>query len=128
MEHGWCCQVLIGSDGVHSVVARWLGLPEPASSGRSAVCGLSIFPNGHGIRRELWQFFSPGLWAGMVPISDTDVYWFLVNDTAPAGKPCRRTRRTASSSSSQIHPLLRSSAPPLPHLYLQRKKLPGTRP
>ena len=72
---------------MHSLVARWLGLPEPASSGRSAVRGLSIFPDGHGIRRELRQFLSPGLRAGMVPISDTDVYWFLVNDTVPAGKP-----------------------------------------
>ncbi|PUZ47139.1 hypothetical protein GQ55_7G139600 [Panicum hallii var. hallii] len=79
-------KVLIGCDGVHSVVARWLGLPEPASSGRSCVRGLSIFPNGHGIKRELRQFLSQGLRAGMVPISDTDVYWFLVNDTVPAEK------------------------------------------
>jgi 2-polyprenyl-6-methoxyphenol hydroxylase-like FAD-dependent oxidoreductase len=95
--HDWCCQVLIGCDGVHSVVARWLGLPEPGSSGRSCVRGLSIFPNGHGIKRELRQFLSQGLRAGMVPISDTDVYWFLVNDTVPAGKPSHCTRHTASS-------------------------------
>jgi len=79
-------QVLIGCDGVHSVVARWLGLSEPASSGRSAVRGLSVFPDGHGMKRELRQFLSEGLRAGMVPISDTDVYWFLVNNTIPAGK------------------------------------------
>ncbi|RLM66551.1 FAD-dependent urate hydroxylase-like [Panicum miliaceum] len=77
-------KVLIGCDGVHSVVARWLGLPEPGSSGRSCVRGLSIFPDGHGIKRELRQFLSQGLRAGMVPISDTDVYWFLVNDTLRA--------------------------------------------
>ncbi|CAL5027539.1 unnamed protein product [Urochloa decumbens] len=79
-------KALIGCDGVHSVVARWLGLPDPASSGRSAVRGLSVFPGGHGVKRELRQFLSQGLRAGMVPISDTDIYWFLVNDTVPAGK------------------------------------------
>ncbi|OEL27479.1 hypothetical protein BAE44_0011500 [Dichanthelium oligosanthes] len=79
-------KVLIGCDGVHSVVARWLGMSEPVSSGRSAVRGLSIFPDGHGIKRELRQFLSQGLRAGMVPISNTDVYWFLVNDTVAAGK------------------------------------------
>lgn len=71
---------------MHSVVARWLGLSEPASSGRSAVRGLSVFPDRHGIKRELRQFLSEGLRAGMVPISDTDVYWFLVNNTVAAGK------------------------------------------
>ncbi|CAN6270224.1 unnamed protein product [Urochloa humidicola] len=79
-------KALIGCDGVHSVVARWLGLPEPVSSGRSAVRGLSVFPGGHGAKRELRQFLSQGLRAGMVPISDTDIYWFLVNDTVPAEK------------------------------------------
>jgi 2-polyprenyl-6-methoxyphenol hydroxylase-like FAD-dependent oxidoreductase len=81
-------QVLIGCDGVHSVVAQWLGMSEPASSGRSAVWGLSVFPDGHGLKKELRQFLSEGLRAGMVPISDTDVYWFLVNNTISAGKTC----------------------------------------
>jgi hypothetical protein len=68
------------------VVARWLGMSEPVSSGRSCVRGLSVFPDGHRLRRELRQFLSEGLRAGMVPISDTDVYYFLVNNTVPAGK------------------------------------------
>ena len=67
-------------------MAQWLGLSEPASSGRSAVRGLSVYPDGHGLKKELRQFLSEGLRAGTVPISDTDVYWFLVNNTVPAGK------------------------------------------
>ncbi|KAE8779351.1 6-hydroxynicotinate 3-monooxygenase-like [Hordeum vulgare] len=77
-------KVVIGCDGVHSVVSQWLGLSEPASSGRSAVRGLAVYPDGHGLKRELRQFLSEGLRAGMVPISDTDVYWFLVNNTVSA--------------------------------------------
>ncbi|TVU14542.1 hypothetical protein EJB05_38017, partial [Eragrostis curvula] len=68
------------------VVARWLGMSEPASSGRSSVRGLSVFPGGHSLKQELRQFLSEGLRAGMVPINDTDVYWYLVNTTVPAEK------------------------------------------
>ncbi|WVZ85627.1 hypothetical protein U9M48_032529 [Paspalum notatum var. saurae] len=91
-------KVLIGCDGVHSVVARWLGLSEPASSGRSAVRGLSVFPGGHHMKRELRQFLSEGLRAGMVPISDTDVYWFLVNNTKEAaGDPVKTLREVTDN-------------------------------
>ncbi|KAF8404437.1 hypothetical protein HHK36_009322 [Tetracentron sinense] len=37
-------KVLVGCDGVHSVVAQWLGLKAPVHSGRSAVRGLAVFP------------------------------------------------------------------------------------
>ncbi|KAJ1270968.1 hypothetical protein BS78_06G092300 [Paspalum vaginatum] len=95
-------KVLIGCDGVHSVVARWLGLSEPASSGRSAVRGLSVFPGGHHMKPELRQFLSEGVRAGMVPISDTDVYWFLVNNTVAAekeaaGDPVRTLREVTDN-------------------------------
>ncbi|TVU14543.1 hypothetical protein EJB05_38018 [Eragrostis curvula] len=78
-------KVLIGCDGVHSVVARWLGMSEPVSSGRSCVRGLSVFPSGHRVKFEIRQFLSEGLRAGMMPICHTDIYWFLVNNTVPAG-------------------------------------------
>ncbi|KAL3611685.1 hypothetical protein D5086_002705 [Populus alba] len=48
-------KVLIGCDGLHSVVARWLGLAEPVHSGRSAVRGLAIFPQGYGFKQEVQQ-------------------------------------------------------------------------
>uniref|UniRef100_R7WFC3 FAD-binding domain-containing protein n=1 Tax=Aegilops tauschii TaxID=37682 RepID=R7WFC3_AEGTA len=79
-------KVVIGCDGVHSVVARWLGLSEPVTCGRSAVRGLAVYPDGHGMKRELRQFLSAGLRASMVPISETEVYWFLVNNTVAAAE------------------------------------------
>ncbi|KAL3564765.1 hypothetical protein D5086_032811 [Populus alba] len=48
-------KVLIGCDGVNSVVARWLGLAEPVHSGRSAVRGLAVFSQGHGFKQEVHQ-------------------------------------------------------------------------
>uniref|UniRef100_J3LXU7 FAD-binding domain-containing protein n=1 Tax=Oryza brachyantha TaxID=4533 RepID=J3LXU7_ORYBR len=96
-------KVLIGCDGVNSVVARWLGLSEPASSGRSCVRGLAVYPGGHSVKKELRQFLSHGLRAGMVPISDTDIYWFVVNNTIPAGKPpVKLTKKEAGGDPEMI--------------------------
>ncbi|KAJ6299003.1 hypothetical protein OIU76_020054 [Salix suchowensis] len=71
-------KVLIGCDGVHSVVARWLGLAEPVHSGRSAVRSLAVFPQGHGLKHEVQQFVDQqDKRAGFVPLNDSEFYWFL---------------------------------------------------
>ncbi|PON83526.1 hypothetical protein TorRG33x02_206810, partial [Trema orientale] len=78
-------KVLIGCDGVHSVAASWLGLPPTVHSGRSAVRGMAVFPQGHGMKEEVHQFVGPGLRAGFAPLTDKDVYWFLVCDSPAKG-------------------------------------------
>lgn len=70
-------KVLIGCDGLHSIVARWLGLAEPVHSGRSAVRGLAIFPQGYGFKQEAQQFVDESKRAGFVPLNDREFYWFL---------------------------------------------------
>ncbi|KAF3440517.1 hypothetical protein FNV43_RR18801 [Rhamnella rubrinervis] len=70
-------KVLIGCDGVHSAVGRWLGLGEVVDSGRSAVRGLSVHPQGHG-QNEIHQFLTSGVRAGFAPLDDKQAYWFLV--------------------------------------------------
>ncbi|EXB36913.1 Zeaxanthin epoxidase [Morus notabilis] len=71
-------KVLIGCDGVHSVVASWLGLASPVHSGRSAVRGLAAFPQGHGlVKQDVYQFVGAGLRAGFAPLTDKDIYWAL---------------------------------------------------
>ncbi|KAF2310569.1 hypothetical protein GH714_014558 [Hevea brasiliensis] len=70
-------KVLIGCDGVNSVVAKWLGLSAPIHSGRAAVRGLAIFPQGHGMKQEVEQFVDVGKRAGFVPLNHKEIYWFL---------------------------------------------------
>jgi 2-polyprenyl-6-methoxyphenol hydroxylase-like FAD-dependent oxidoreductase len=72
-------KVLIGSDGVHSLVARWLGLAELVHSGRSAVRGLAVFPQGHGFKQEFPIFMDENNRAGFVPLNDRQLYWFFVS-------------------------------------------------
>ncbi|EEF32314.1 monoxygenase, putative [Ricinus communis] len=70
-------KVLIGCDGVHSAVARWLGLSAPIHSGRSAVRGLAVYPQGHGFKQEMKQFVDVGIRAGLIPLNDKELYWGL---------------------------------------------------
>ncbi|XP_043719635.1 monooxygenase 2-like [Telopea speciosissima] len=71
-------KVLIGCDGVHSVVARWLGLMDPVNANRSAMRGLAVFTQGHGYNKgEVYQFIDQGKRAGFVPLTDKGLYWFL---------------------------------------------------
>ncbi|KAF9609147.1 hypothetical protein IFM89_013401, partial [Coptis chinensis] len=76
-------KVLIGCDGVHSVVAKWLGLATPVHSGRSAVRGLSVFPQGHGLKHEVQQFVYGGIKAGFVPLNDKELYCFVTYKSTP---------------------------------------------
>ena len=76
--------VLVGCDGVNSVVARWLGLPKPILSGRSATRGLAEYPDGHGFGPEMLQFIGQGFRSGVLPCSDTSVYWNYTWYPSPA--------------------------------------------
>ncbi|XP_050292491.1 monooxygenase 2-like isoform X1 [Quercus robur] len=84
MENGVSikAKALIGCDGVHSVVARWLGLTTPVSSGRWGVRGLAIFPEGHGLDVDVQQFVTIGKRAGFAALNDKEVYWFLVGQSS----------------------------------------------
>ncbi|KAI3730329.1 hypothetical protein L1987_61498 [Smallanthus sonchifolius] len=69
-------KVLIGCDGVNSVVAKWLGLEMPVSVGRSAIRGLVDFPNGSGLDPMFHVNFGGGVRFGFRPVDDKTVYWF----------------------------------------------------
>lgn len=70
-------KVLVGCDGINSVVAKWLGLAKPSNSGRSAARGFAHYPGGHGFEPEFLQFVGQGFRSGMLPCNDTDIYWFF---------------------------------------------------
>ncbi|KAB1219998.1 FAD-dependent urate hydroxylase [Morella rubra] len=70
-------KVLLGCDGVNSVVAKWLGLKKPASTGRFSIRGCVDFKQSHGFAPKSMQFFGNGVRFGFVPCDDNDVYWFF---------------------------------------------------
>ncbi|KAE8724720.1 zeaxanthin epoxidase [Hibiscus syriacus] len=70
-------KVLIGCDGVNSVVAKWLGLEKPVFTGRSAIRGTTKFEGGHGFGPKFRQFVGKGVRSGFLPCNDEEAYWFL---------------------------------------------------
>lgn len=70
-------KVLIGCDGVNSVVSKFLGFSKPSYAGRTAVRGFVFFKDGHGFDPKLMQFFGKGVRFGVIPCDDHGVYWFL---------------------------------------------------
>ncbi|WCJ39911.1 FAD/NAD(P)-binding oxidoreductase family protein [Euphorbia peplus] len=70
-------KVLIGCDGVNSIIANWLGFKNPAYSGRAAIRGFAKFKQNHGFASMFMQFFGDGYRSGFLPCDDTTVYWFF---------------------------------------------------
>ncbi|KAL9668477.1 hypothetical protein QQ045_006011 [Rhodiola kirilowii] len=79
-------KIFIGCDGVHSLVAKRLGLSDPVESGRWAVRGLSTFPTGHGMSYSVEHFLAPNIRAGMVAINAQEVYWFFTSNYSTTGR------------------------------------------
>ncbi|XP_072955965.1 monooxygenase 2-like [Typha angustifolia] len=79
-------KVLIGCDGVNSLVANWLGLKKPVYSGRSATRGLAEFSSGHDFKPELLQFVGEGYRSGLLPCSETSAYWCFTWIPSPQEK------------------------------------------
>ncbi|KAM4099314.1 hypothetical protein ACJW30_07G148700 [Castanea mollissima] len=72
-------KVLVGCDGVNSVVAKWLGFKAPTFTGRVAIRGCVNFKSNHGFEPKFFQFFGKAFRSGFLPYDDNGVYWFLTS-------------------------------------------------
>ncbi|XP_004290734.1 PREDICTED: zeaxanthin epoxidase, chloroplastic-like [Fragaria vesca subsp. vesca] len=70
-------KVLVGCDGVNSVVAKWLGFKPPVFTGRSAIRGSAEFKSSHQFDPMFIQYFGNGVRSGVVPCDDKNVYWYF---------------------------------------------------
>ncbi|KAI3446276.1 hypothetical protein Pfo_002941 [Paulownia fortunei] len=70
-------KVLIGCDGVNSVVAKFLGFSKPSFTGRASIRGYVDCKDGHGFEPNFLQFFGNGVRYGVTPCDDHGVYWFF---------------------------------------------------
>ncbi|KAI4997166.1 hypothetical protein ZWY2020_052508 [Hordeum vulgare] len=85
-------------------------LSDQLCSGRSTVRGLSVYPGGHGLKQEIRQYLSDGIRAGLLPISKTGIYWYLVNKTIPQEReagadPCGRNPWAVLTSKADRGPV-----------------------
>ncbi|KAG4984634.1 hypothetical protein JHK87_029383 [Glycine soja] len=70
-------KVLIGCDGVNSIVAKWLGFKNASFTGRYAIRGCAEVQSNHGLEPRFMQFFGKGFRAGVIPCDGNVVYWFF---------------------------------------------------
>ncbi|KAH7429551.1 hypothetical protein KP509_09G055700 [Ceratopteris richardii] len=71
-------KVLIGCDGVGSVVAKWMNMKEPCYAGYVATRGIAEYPDGHNLGDRARQILGSGVRAGFVPMNANKAYWFVV--------------------------------------------------
>uniref|UniRef100_A0A0C9RJN4 TSA: Wollemia nobilis Ref_Wollemi_Transcript_14414_1728 transcribed RNA sequence n=1 Tax=Wollemia nobilis TaxID=56998 RepID=A0A0C9RJN4_9CONI len=76
-------KIVIGCDGVYSLVAKWIGLPPIKSSGRFALRGMVTYPQGHDLDKLMAQVWGKGVKAGFIPCTDKQVYWFIATRLHP---------------------------------------------
>jgi 2-polyprenyl-6-methoxyphenol hydroxylase-like FAD-dependent oxidoreductase len=77
-------KIVIGCEGVHSVVARWIGLETAKPSGRVAFRGMATFPEGHHtIEEKMVIIMGKGVRAGFIPCTDKQIYWFITRKLQP---------------------------------------------
>ncbi|XP_075484674.1 monooxygenase 2-like [Primulina tabacum] len=69
-------KALIGCDGMNSMVAKWLGLENPVSTGRSAIRGLARYLDGHGFEPKFHFYSTWCVDCGFVPCDEKSIYWF----------------------------------------------------
>ncbi|KAI3994839.1 hypothetical protein MKX01_037390, partial [Papaver californicum] len=77
-------KVLIGCDGVNSVVAKWLRLEEATFIGRAIIRGLASFEEDeeHHFGSNFLQLFGKGCRSGFVPCNKKTVHWFFEYNSA----------------------------------------------
>ena len=96
--HQQQADLLVGADGLHSVIReQLLGKQPPRSSGYTCWRGVAVFEDQHvsaGISSETW---GRGLRFGMLPIGKGRVFWYATYN-CPAGGQDREGERKARLS------------------------------
>ncbi|MED6113622.1 hypothetical protein PIB30_072598, partial [Stylosanthes scabra] len=72
-------KVLIGCDGINSVVAKWLGFKETCFTGRYCVraCAKLGSDDNDGLEPNFMHFFGKGFRSGFLPCDHKTFYWFF---------------------------------------------------
>ncbi|KAB2004236.1 hypothetical protein ERO13_D11G174850v2 [Gossypium hirsutum] len=92
-------RVIIGCDGVNSVVASIVGLNSSRHFSTCAIRGVTHYQTLHPFGTAFYLFDKDGVRLGLLPINHNDVYWFLT----------RKLTSTADSMVSKDQKLIKES-------------------
>ncbi|KAI3911102.1 hypothetical protein MKW92_012206 [Papaver armeniacum] len=71
------CKVVIGCDGVNSVVSDFIGLKATRSFSTCGVRGFTNYPSGHGFINEFLRIRKNNLIFCRTPVNENRMYWFV---------------------------------------------------
>ncbi|KAI3916251.1 hypothetical protein MKW98_004692 [Papaver atlanticum] len=71
------CKVVIGCDGVNSVVSDFIGLKATRSFSTCGVRGFTNYPSGHGFSNEFLRIRKDNLIFCRTPVNENRMYWFV---------------------------------------------------
>ncbi|CAM6028645.1 unnamed protein product, partial [Sphagnum balticum] len=74
----YSAKVVVGFDGVNSIVGSWLGLEKPKSIGQIEIRGMAEFHSGYNFSKSSRSFLGRTIWITIYPMTTTKVYWFVV--------------------------------------------------
>jgi 2-polyprenyl-6-methoxyphenol hydroxylase-like FAD-dependent oxidoreductase len=97
--------LLVGADGIHSVVRRQLGLSAPRATGALAWRGLAAGEFESGIA------LGPAAHAGWLPVGRQETYWFACVVAPPGTEP------PGQGTLAELHQRFDGWAEPLPTLF-----------
>ncbi|KAK1323951.1 hypothetical protein QJS10_CPA02g00884 [Acorus calamus] len=90
------CKVLIGCEGVNSIVAKSLGMKAPSNLSICAIRAFTSYPNGHGFTNEFIRMKRGSFTIGFLPINEKVVHWFVgrpwISKDSIAEKDCTLLR------------------------------------
>ncbi|KAF8025091.1 hypothetical protein BT93_F2057 [Corymbia citriodora subsp. variegata] len=92
-------KVLIGCDGVNSIVLRYLRMNPTKFSATCAIRGLASYPEGHGFDNLFTIAIKEQVAVGRVPVNDTLVYWFITRLWIPTDSEMSRNQEMIKMSS-----------------------------
>lgn len=92
--------MVVGCDGVNSVVANFLSLGGMKRSSLCVVRGFTNYEDGHGLENEFTVLSKEQVQLGKTPMNDNLVYWFVTRKYTSQGTDV--ARRTKLSSSIQM--------------------------
>ncbi|XP_026426665.1 monooxygenase 1-like [Papaver somniferum] len=75
------CEVVIGCDGVNSVVSEYVGLKTPRNFSTRGVRGFTSYPSGHGFSNDFIRIRKGNRIFCRNPVNENLMYWFV-------GLPC----------------------------------------
>ncbi|MQM16917.1 hypothetical protein Taro_049880 [Colocasia esculenta] len=82
-------KVVIGCDGVNSIIAEKLQLKAPRIFSTSRARGYTYYPNGHPFHNEFVRMRKNHVLLGRLPVDDRLVYWFVGRPWLPEDRENR---------------------------------------